>query len=90
MKRVLKPFEEKGRYMVQWYTHKTDDEDSETDWNFEYASSAKKAVALLDQKSDEVSGLRWAGGLIDDMLMNRTIYEITSDYTVYDNRRDED
>lgn len=90
MKRVIKASEEKGRYLVQWYTHETDDEDSETDWNFEYASSAKKAVALLDQKSDEVSGLRWAGGLIDDMLMNRTIYEITSDYTVYDYRRDGD
>lgn len=90
MKRVIKASEEKGRYMVQWYTHETDDEDSETEWNFEYASSVKKAIALLDQKSDEVSGLRWAGGLIDDMLMNRTIYEITSDYTVYDNRRDED
>ena len=90
MKRVIKASEEKGRYMVQWYTHETDDEDSETEWNFEYASSATKAVALLHQKSDEVSGLRWAGGLIDDVLMNKTIYEITSDYTVYDNRRDED
>lgn len=85
MKKVITSSSTSGRYLVQWFRFENGNEDDETEYFSEYCNNRAKAIQMLDDISDdpEYGGIFWAGGLVDDTLTNKTIYEITEGFDVF-------
>ena len=87
VKRVIKA-STNDRYLVNWLKYENGSEFDDNEYYCDYVPTIEDAIKLLDDVSDsaEYGGIFWAGGWIDDEVTGETVYELTSEWAVYDHR----